>query len=242
MDERRYTVGELARRSGLTVRTLHHWDELGLLVPAERSSAGYRLYGDAEVERIYRIVALRSLGLELTQVARVLDEDGDLRALVERQLAALDARIELERRLRERLVQVRDALAGGESASRNDLFGTIEVMAMIERYYSKEQLAELAARREQLGPEGMRKGQQDWADLYADIERELEAGTDPADPRAQALLARHEQLIEAFTGGNPEIRASLQRMYDEQGAERASRGMVRSEADEYLERVREAKS
>jgi hypothetical protein len=105
---------------------------------------------------------------------------------------------------------------------------------------SEEQLAELAERRAQLGPEGMEKAQRDWADLYADIEREYEAGTDPADPRAQALRARHEQLIEAFTGGNPEIRASLQRMYDEQGPEKASRGMIKPELAEYLARVRVA--
>jgi MerR family transcriptional regulator, thiopeptide resistance regulator len=130
--------------------------------------------------------------------------------------------------------------SGAGGPSKDDLFGTIEVMTMIEKYYSKEQLAELAERRMQLGPEGMEKAQRDWAELYADVERELEAGTDPSDPRAQALLARHEQLIEAFTGGNPEIRGSLQRMYDEQGPEKASRGMVKPELAEYLARVRAA--
>lgn len=65
MNETRWKVGELAAETGLTVRTLHHWDELGLLTPSERTGAGYRLYSDADVRRLYRIVALRGLGLSL---------------------------------------------------------------------------------------------------------------------------------------------------------------------------------
>lgn len=241
MDENRLTVGELARRTGLTVRTLHHWDELGLLVPAERTGAGYRLYGAAEVERVYRITALRSLGLDLSQIRELLDGGANLRAIVERQLAELEARVELERRLERRLLLVRDALAGPGGPSADDLLQTIEVMTMIEKYYSDEQLAELARRRQALGPEGMEQAQRDWAELYADVERERRAGTDPADPRAQALVARADALIEAFTGGDPGMRASLERMYREQGPENASRGMVKPELAEYLDAARAAR-
>jgi len=71
-----WKVGELARATGLTVRALHHYDELGLLVPSERTFAGYRLYGDRDVRRLYRIVALRGLGLRLDEIAEVIDGAG----------------------------------------------------------------------------------------------------------------------------------------------------------------------
>ena len=58
-----YTVGELAARAGLTVRTLHHYEQLGLLRPASRSDAGYRRYGEADVLRLHRVLALRDAGL-----------------------------------------------------------------------------------------------------------------------------------------------------------------------------------
>ncbi len=61
--EKRWKVGELARATGLTVRALHHYDEIELVVPVERSSGGHRLYGERDVERLYRVVALRRLGL-----------------------------------------------------------------------------------------------------------------------------------------------------------------------------------
>ena len=61
-------VGETAARLGLTVRTLHHWDEIGLASPAARTRAGYRLYTDADLERLRRIVVYRELGLDLDAI------------------------------------------------------------------------------------------------------------------------------------------------------------------------------
>ena len=65
-----WKIGELARRTGLTVRTLHHYDEIGLLSPAERSDGGHRVYYEAGVQRLYRIVSLRSLGFRSTRSRR----------------------------------------------------------------------------------------------------------------------------------------------------------------------------
>ncbi|WP_433176215.1 MerR family transcriptional regulator [Actinoallomurus sp. CA-150999] len=83
---RTMSVGELARTTGLTVRTLHHYDRLGLLSPA-RDRVGRRCYGPAEVRRLHRILALRGFGLSLAEIAEVLDGTGaDLAALLHRQL------------------------------------------------------------------------------------------------------------------------------------------------------------
>jgi DNA-binding transcriptional MerR regulator len=67
-------VGELARRSGVTVRALHHYDHIGLLQPSSRSTAGYRLYQAADVERLFSIVVLRRVGLPLEQIKEALDD------------------------------------------------------------------------------------------------------------------------------------------------------------------------
>jgi MerR family transcriptional regulator, thiopeptide resistance regulator len=69
-------IGEVAAATGLTVRTLHHYDEIGLLAPAGRTEAGYRLYSGDDVRRLYRIVAFRRLGLALTEIGALLDRDG----------------------------------------------------------------------------------------------------------------------------------------------------------------------
>ncbi|HET6551067.1 MAG TPA: MerR family transcriptional regulator [Solirubrobacter sp.] len=242
MDEATYTVGALASSSGLTVRTLHHWDAIGLLVPAERGGNGYRRYGAGEVARLYRILALRRLGLSLEAIASVLQREGpELEAAVRAHLARVEEQLATTTALRNRLVRILDALGDDAGPSPEQLIETIEVMTMHEQYYTPEQLEQLAARREALGEEGMRKAQDDWAELIAAVEAERERGTDPADPRVQALVDRWQALIQAFTGGDPGITASLKRMYEEQGAEQASRGAMPAGLQEYVGRAMEAR-
>ena len=237
MDDTAYTVGALANASGLTVRTLHHWDAIGLLAPAERAGNGYRRYGAAEVARLYRILALRRLGLSLDEIAAALEHEGpELEAAVRAHLARVEEQLAATAQLRDRLVRILDALGEEAGPSSRQLIETIEVMTMHEQYYTPEQLEQLAARREALGEEGMRKAQADWAELIAEVEAEREAGTDPADPRVQALMERWQALIQAFTGGDPGITASLKRMYSEQGAEQASRGAMPPGLQEYVGR------
>ena len=95
-----WKIGELARRTGLTVRTLHHYDEIGLLSPAERSDGGHRVYDEAGVQRLYRIVSLRSLGFPLDAIAQALDSQAfDPREAVEDHLRRLEAQIAQEQQL-----------------------------------------------------------------------------------------------------------------------------------------------
>ena len=96
-------VGELARRSGVTVRTLHHYDNLDLLKPSARSDAGYRLYDRKDVERLHHIQALRGLGLSLTDIGALLNQRAvSLPGLIDQQLLQLDRQLQSLQRLRSR--------------------------------------------------------------------------------------------------------------------------------------------
>src|SRR3954470_23726061 len=165
-----FTVGELAAASGLTVRTLHHWDEIRLLPPAERSAAGHRRYSPSDVRRLYRIVALRGLGLSLDEVAAALESEGsDLRAAVTAHLARVEDELAHVHDVRRRLRGILDAFDRLGEPSTDQIIEAIEVMTMSEQYYTAEQLEQLAARRNALGEQGMAKAQQDWADLIAEM-------------------------------------------------------------------------
>ncbi|MFI6739357.1 MerR family transcriptional regulator [Nonomuraea sp. NPDC050451] len=72
-DARRWTIGELAKASGVTVRTLYHYDEIGLARAGERTASGHRRYTEADLRRLYRVRALRGLGLSLEEIAEVLN-------------------------------------------------------------------------------------------------------------------------------------------------------------------------
>src|SRR3954447_10765850 len=223
-------IGEVAAATGLTVRTLHHYDEIGLLAPSARSEAGYRLYGDDDVRRLYRIVAFRRLGFALDEIGALLDGDGtDPRTVIRAQLDRLDAEVALRSRVRARLTRLLDALEGANGAGADLFLDAIEGMTMAEKYYTPEQLEQLEQRRTALGAEGMRRAEADWAALIAEAEAERAAGTPPTDPRAQELAERWAALIAQFTGGDMGIHASLNTMYETEGAERASRGALSPE-------------
>ena len=89
-----FSVGQVAEMFGVTVRTLHHYDEIGLLVPSERSRAGYRLYTDADLIRLQQIVVYRRLEFPLEQIATLLAEEADVVGHLHRQREAVMTRLD----------------------------------------------------------------------------------------------------------------------------------------------------
>jgi DNA-binding transcriptional MerR regulator len=230
-----WKIGELARRTGLTVRTLHHYDEIGLLSPAQRSDGGHRVYDEADVQRLYRIVSLRSLGFPLDAIAQALDSQAfDPKAAVDDHLRRLEAQIAQEQQLLDKLRMLRQRLDA------DDFLTTIEEITMRERYYTPEQLDELEQRRQQLGEDAIKDVEREWSEIFATLKQEMDSGTDPADPRLRPIGDRSRELIEMFTGGDPGIQASLKNMYDTEGPEKASRGMADPAVFAYLAQVRAA--
>lgn len=241
-----WRIGELCRRTGLTVRTLHHWDHVGLLRPSGRTSSGHRLYDERDVDRLYRIVALRELGLPLETIGALLDGGGtggpalaellgEHLAHVERQLAALGG-------LRDRLAALVPAVRAAGGAPSVDLLALIQEVTTVDdtirNYFSEEQLAALAQRRERLGEDAIRGVQEEWPRLIAQVQAELDAGTDPAEPRVRALAKRWMELLEAFHGGDPGLRDSLYRMQAEHSTEIAQQfGGPSPELIEYVKRA-----
>ncbi len=128
----RRKIGEIAEATGMTVRALRYYEEIGLLTPIARTGAGHRLYGTDAVERLYRISLLRQLGVPLDGIrASVASPGTDLRTLIRDHLAAVDARLADENRLRNRLVQLIGKLASTEDTT-GDLLNVLEDMTMLE--------------------------------------------------------------------------------------------------------------
>ena len=203
-----YPIGEIARRTGLTVRALHHYDAEGLLVPPTRTEAGHRRYTDADVVRLQQIVSLRAVGLPLADIRTVLDE-GDALAVVERHLAYVRARLAEETRLADRLAACAALLRRNGTPGTDDLLSLIHHTTMFEKHYTPEQLDALKTRAETLGPDAIADVQTRWAELFARLDALRLAGTAPDAPEAQALAAEARTLIAAFTGGDAGIRRSL---------------------------------
>lgn len=215
---RLWKIGELAARTGLTVRTLHHYDALGLLRPSGRTESahgsGHRLYTGEDVARLHQIVSLKQLGFSLEQIRESLSRaDFDPRQVVRLHLAKVRGQVAELNRLASRLAALSDALEKAEVVSAEEFLATIEEVTMFEKYYTPEQREYLESRRQQIGDDPIRQGERDWTELLADVQSAMDAGVDPADPRAEELARRWFGLVNAFTGGDPGIFQSLKRMY-----------------------------
>jgi DNA-binding transcriptional MerR regulator len=212
-------VGELAERTGVSVRTLHYYEEVGLVAPRERTGAGHRLYGREEVLRLQQVRSLVQLGFSLDEVRDFLKRpEASPEHVLDLHIAKLDEALEQQRRLRQRLGSLARRLRAAEEVSVDDFLNAIEEMTMLEKHYTPEQLETLSSRAEALGPEGMEKAQAQWAELIAAAKAAMARGAEPTEESVQELARRWQGLVEQFTGGAPGIRRSLGNLYREDHA------------------------
>lgn len=234
------TVGEVARSVGLTVRTLHHYDEVGLLQPSRRSPSGYRLYGADDLERLLQVLSLRRLGLSLEEIRQSLEQpEQSLARVVDLHLRRLRNEVEAQQRLLRRLEALAARLARDEEISLQELTQTMEMMTMHERYMTPEQMAQLEERKAVVGQERIQEVEAEWPQLIARVREEMERGTDPAHPRVQELARRWRSLVEELTGGDPGIADSVRRMYAGESELRQRTGLD-PEIMEYVARASSA--
>jgi DNA-binding transcriptional MerR regulator len=222
MNGKHHSVSEVARLAGVTVRTLHHYDELGLLVPSARSEAGYRLYAAEDLERLHQILLLRELGMPLEGIRRTLDDPS-----YDRERALTEQRAMLEERV-ERLLQMLggveaalDALKGREPMSEREMFEGLgefdssEHEKEVEERWGSTDAYRVSARRTKSYTS------EDWAVIEAEEQRLLEdlaalrgTGAPAGSEAAMALAERHRRHIDRwFYPCSHEMHSGLAGMY-----------------------------
>ena len=187
-------VGELAKRAGLTVRTLHHYEQTGLLTPSARSEAGYRLYNLSAVQRLHMIKALAQTGLTLATIKDYLDRQTlSLPELLTQQIETLNDQLRDVARLRDRLLALREALASGNEPDLESWLQTLELMKMYDRWFSQQELAALpfAAQDEQRA--------QAWRELTEEVQTLMASGCPTDSPQAMSLATRWMERLEQDT-------------------------------------------
>jgi DNA-binding transcriptional MerR regulator len=184
------------------------------------------VYGPNEIARLQQVRSLQALGFPLKEIKALLD-GGQMpaRQVVRLHAGRLRERIDLLREAEQRLEGVARWLDASGEAPVDELLSTLEVMSRMERYYTAEQLEQLKARREQVGEERIREVEAEWPLLIAEVKAEMDAATDPASSRVQDLARRWKGLVEEFTGGDPGVAASLQRVYQNEPAARERVGL-----------------
>src|SRR6185369_3553335 len=199
-----YTVGRVAEIAGVTVRTLHHYDEIGLLTPGERSSAGARRYDDADLERLQQILLYRELGFTLDEIATILDDpDVEARAHLRRQHGLLQDRIS---RLQEMVAAVEYMLEAQKMGinltpeEKFEVFGDFDPDAHNEeveqRWGQTDAYRESARRTSRYSKEDWQRIQAETSDLLRRMIEAFDAGVDSESQAAMDLAEEHRQRSE----------------------------------------------
>ncbi|MGW0787169.1 MerR family transcriptional regulator [Streptomyces sp. NPDC002911] len=216
------TVGQASAHLGVTVRALHHWDEIGLARPSLRTAAGYRLYTAGDLERLHRVVVYRELGLGLDKIRAVLDDSTtDVPGALRAQRAQVAERIDRLQRLSTGLDRMIDAHEHG-------LLLTVEQQAAIfgprwdpdwpaqarQRYGDTAQWQQYAERAASRGPEEWRAVTDAITGLDRALAEAMDAGVTPGSPEANRLVERHREVFASHFPLTRQMQVCLARMYE----------------------------
>ena len=221
-DQPVYTVGELADLARVSIRTLHHYDAIGLLAPSGRTGSGYRLYGHDELEQLQQILLYRELDFSLDAIARImLDPTFDRRAALVAQREQLAARAGRMEAILAAIDAALEALARGEPMNGADMFEVfgdfdpaqyeIEVK---ERWGDTDAYRESARRTSRYTKDDWKRIKAEGGEVTQGLADRLAAGGHPGDPDVQALVDRHrDQIDKWFYPCSLEMQVNLGDMY-----------------------------
>lgn len=213
--KRTYRVNEVAQIAGVSVRALHHWDAVGLLVPKARSEGGYRLYDDEDLGRLQQIVIGRELGMPLEDIRRLLDDPS-----FDRKEALRAQRAELERRVEDatRMIRAIDR-ALEETMNPKEMFDGFDPNAhedeARERWGHTDAWAESKRRTKGYSKADWDAMKAEQADIYAAAARAMHAGRAPTDEDVMEIAERHRLSIDRwFYPCSRDLHARLADLYE----------------------------
>ena len=206
-------VGTLASRTGLSVRTLHHYDDIGLLEPSARTTSGHRLYAHADVARLQQIQALRITGIPLEEIRRLLaGEELSAQQIIQMHLDRLYDQIAVHTRLVDRLQLLARHPDTLSEITIEALCQIIDDMTKLDTYFTLEQIATTKVLSAQTSQARMRQIGDEWADIIPAVRHHMQQDTAPTDTAVQALGVRWRALVNEYTGSDKKFAANLRTM------------------------------
>ncbi|WP_305822232.1 MerR family transcriptional regulator [Massilia brevitalea] len=215
-------IGQLARQTGLTVRTLHHYDAIGLLHPSGRADNGYRLYNRADIARLHQVQALRRLGLSLEEAGALLaGEQADIGAIVAQQIAQLNSQIENATLLRDRLQRLQEDFVAAAEPDLEEWLATLELMAIFDEHLTPEETARWRTHAQSSRADEGRA----WKALAEHIHELIRTKVPPDAPQAQDSARRWMALVDPHLKRSPQLMLKMDALYRDQPDLQAAAGM-----------------
>jgi len=214
-------VAAVARRTGVSVRTLHYYEEIGLLKPSGRTPSGHRLYTPTDIQRLQQIRSLQQLGLSLSAIGDCLTEGTtDPREVIADHLAKVEQERAAMERLERQLRKLSDQLERGglgDAQTIETLLNALELITMYEKYFTSAQQKRLEAHTQ--------SGEEAVTPVIQELEAARQRGLPPTDPEAQRLFQRFGEAVESVADGDADMTAAIYKLLHEQKKAREDHGI-----------------
>jgi DNA-binding transcriptional MerR regulator len=214
-------VSAVARRTGVSVRTLHYYEEIGLLAPSGRTASGHRLYTSADIQRLQQIRSLQQLGMSLSDVKDCLVEGRvDAVQVVTDHLARVNEQRRSLERLAAQLEQLCHVLEGGahgDAQTTETLLNALELITMYDKYFTPEQHEKLK--------QHAAGGEQVVTPVIKELEAARQAGLSPRSDEAQRLLQRFHEAVESVTQGDADMTQTIFKLLHDEPKAREDHGI-----------------
>jgi MerR family transcriptional regulator, thiopeptide resistance regulator len=214
-----YKIGQLAKITGLTVRTLHYYEQMGLLAQAERSANGYRTYGQEDVDRLQRISILKNLGFSLEQVKNIINNPSySLAKILPLQIEQLKLNIRRQEMLLGKLKAVKYYSQNPSPELAEQFFKIMSQLKNMNADFNQEEWDVVKAQGAKLGDDHIRKVEAEWPELIKKVQKMIANKIDPKDERVGPLAKRWMELVKEFTGGHKGVEQKVGKMYQQNAA------------------------
>jgi DNA-binding transcriptional MerR regulator len=213
-----FKIGEVAKRTGVSIRSLRHYDSIELLSPSGRSESGYRLYSKSDLMQLQQIVSLKQMGFPLNTIKSMLNDDSlTLQKTMEMHMEYMQNELLKQQQIYRQIKHVCELMQTKQEVSIDEVCQTVESIKMLEKYYTEEQLEELKKRTFHLDEKKAKEYDDAWHAVFNGLAELEKQGVAASSPKTKPFALKSRELLSAFTQGDEGIEQSIKKMYEQEG-------------------------
>jgi DNA-binding transcriptional MerR regulator len=236
-----FKIGEVAKKTGVSVRSLRHYDSIGLLAPSFHSEARYRLYSKSDLIQLQKVVSLKQMGFSLQAIKTILRDDAiSLQKTMQMHLIYIQEKLAQQQQIYQQIKHVCDLINARKKVSIDTICQTVESIKMLEKYYSQEQLEALKKRSFHLDEKKAQEYDDAWYEIFDGLSSFQKQGIAAYDSKTKPFVIKAQKMLALFTQGDVGIEQSLERMYSDEGGGQMLRNHGLDVSDELFEYYKQA--
>lgn len=225
-------IGELAQATQLSVRTLHHYDEIGLLKPSSRTESDHRVYTKSDIERLHKIISLRNIGFSLEEIGQIVGLSQEkMQELIDRKMEELESQREDTERKIWCLKAAKDFANFDLYKGQENMVSVIRELTIQSQYFTSDERNSLEQASQALGLDKIKELHLKMAQLVEQTKAYMDQNVDPKDPRVESLATQWKALGTESFGNNLEIAEKMKTALKENPDFAAYRGITPSMID-----------